>query len=132
MDRSRYHRLMFFIAALWNWALSLTFLALRGLSLDWFSLAGPVIPDARTVIWFDAFMGLVFAFGIGFYIVSRSETENHGIIIMASFEKIWVFIVGLLYFLLMQASVTLLLVVTGDLIFGLLFIEDLLAIRRKR
>jgi hypothetical protein len=72
----------------------------------------------------------VFAFGIGFYLVSRSEKENHGLIAMAVFEKVWVFIIGLLYFLNGQASALLLLVVTGDLVFGLLFIEDLRAIRR--
>jgi len=129
MERSKYHRTMFFIAAIWNWALAISFLILPRIDIGLFSLAGDV-PAPPTLLWFDSFMGLVFAFGIGFYLVSRNVEKNHGLIAMASFEKVWVFIIGLYYFLIAQASLTLLLVVSGDLIFGILFIEDLLAIRK--
>ncbi|MEM2142338.1 MAG: hypothetical protein QXQ81_03695 [Candidatus Thorarchaeota archaeon] len=132
MDRHNYHRMLFLIAALWNWILAILFLSLPRISMDYFYLAGPIIPARENMIWFDAFMGLVFAFGLGFFIVSRNEKEKHGLIMIASFEKTWVFVVGLLYFLFMQATPTLLLVVTGDLIFGILFLEDLTAIRRIR
>jgi len=130
VDRGKHHRVMFLIAALWNWILAVTFLLLPRIDIDYFLLSGMEAPP--TLLWFDSFMGLVFAFGVGFYIVSRSTKENHGVIEMAIFEKIWVFIVGLCYFVVGQASALLLLVVSVDLVFGLLFLEDLMAIRRAQ
>lgn len=128
VDRGKHHRVMFLIAALWNWILAVTFLLLPRIDINYFLLSGVEAPP--TLLWFDSFMGLVFAFGIGFYIVSRSTKENHGLIEIAIFEKMWVFVVGLCYFLVGQASALLLIIVTGDLVFGLLFLEDLLAIRK--
>ncbi len=128
MNRETYHKQMFMVAALWNWALAVTFLVLPRIDIAYFSLAGDTIPP--TLLWFDSFMGLVFAFGIGFYLVSLDMKTNHGLIMIASFEKVWVFIVGFSYFLLAEASILVALIVFGDLIFGLLFMEDLRAIRK--
>lgn len=121
---------MYTIAAIWNWALSITFLVLPRIDISYFSLAGDV-PAPPTLLWFDCFMGLVFAFGIGFYLISLDMNENHGLVMIASFEKVWVFVIGVFYFLIGQASLLLVLIVIGDLIFGILFMEDLLAIRRS-
>ncbi len=120
---------MYKIAALWNWVLAITFLVLPRLDINNFYIAGDTIPP--TLLWFDSFMGLVFAFGIGFYLISLDISKNHGLIMVASFEKVWVFITGVSYFFLAQASIWVVVVVVGDLIFGLLFVEDLLAIRRS-
>ena len=128
MNRAKYHRLMYLIAAIWNWVLAITFLILPRIDINYFSLAGDTIPP--TLLWFDCFMGLVFAFGIGFYLVSLDPQKNHGLVKIAAFEKVWVFIIGFSYFLIGEASLLLLGVVLGDLIFGILFIEDLLAILR--
>ena len=119
---------MYLIAAIWNWVLAITFLILPRIDINYFSLAGDTIPP--TLLWFDCFMGLVFAFGIGFYLVSLDPQKNHGLVKIAAFEKVWVFIIGFSYFLIGEASLLLLGVVLGDLIFGILFIEDLLAILR--
>ena len=119
---------MYTIAALWNWVLAIVFLALPRIDIDYFYIAGDTIPP--TLLWFDCFMGLVFAFGIGFYLISLDLHANQGLIITASFEKVWVFIIGFYYFLIAQASIWVVLVVLGDLIFGLLFMEDLRATRK--
>lgn len=119
---------MYSFAAIWNWVLAITFLVLPRIDISYFSLAGDTIPP--TLLWFDCFMGLVFAFGIGFYLVSLNPAKNHGLVKIAAFEKVWVFVIGISYFLIGEASLILVGVVLGDLIFGLLFIEDLLAIRR--
>lgn len=89
---------------------------------------GLTIPN--TLLWFDSFMGLVFAFGLGFYFVSKDMRENHGLIQIACFEKSWVFLVAVIWFMLGTASIWVLLFASVDLIFSLLFIEDLLAIRK--
>lgn len=128
MNRERYHKTMYLIAALWNWILATSFLILPILSMDYFTLFGLPIPN--TMLWFNSFFGLVFAFGIGFYIISRNIRENHGLIQIAVFEKTWVFLMGLSFFLIGEASIWVIVVVLGDLIFGILFLEDLLAIRK--
>jgi hypothetical protein len=95
--------------------------------MNYFAAFGLEIPNS--MLWFDSFMGLVFVFGIGFYIVSTDMKQNHGLILMACFEKIIVFVIPTLWFFLGQASIWVVLVATGDLILGLLFIEDLRVIR---
>jgi hypothetical protein len=127
MDRPSYHKYMYTIAAVWNWVLAVGFLILPRIDIGYFSIAGPV-PAPPTLLWFDSFFGLVFAFGLGFYFISLSTTENHGLITIAIFEKTWVFVMGLGYFLIAQASIWVVVVVAGDLLFGLLFLEDLRAI----
>ena len=116
------------MAALWNWALAIGFLLLSRIDINLFLAFGLDIPN--TLLWFDSFMGLVFVFGIGFYIVSTNVKENHGLILMACFEKPIVFIIPLIWFFLGQASIWVVGFVTGDLIFGLLFMEDLMAIKK--
>ncbi|UCE09494.1 MAG: hypothetical protein JSW61_11060 [Candidatus Thorarchaeota archaeon] len=128
LERLRYHRLMFLTAALWNWILAVSFLVLPRVDISYFFLAGSTIPS--TLLWFDSFMGLVFVFGIGFYLVSLSPDKNHGIIKMGIFEKSWVFVIGLYYFLIAEATFLVFLFVSVDLLFGLLFLEDLLSITR--
>ena len=128
LERERYHQLMFLTAAIWNWTLAIAFLVLPRIDMNYFLVTGLVIPN--TMLWFDSFMGLVFAFGLGFYFVSRNVKENHGLIQMAVFEKTWVFLIAILWFVFGQASILVIAFATVDMIFGLLFIEDLLAIRK--
>ena len=120
---------MFQAAAVWNWILAVAFLILPRIDINNFYIAGDSIPS--TLLWFDLFMGLVFAFGIGFYLVSLSTEENHGFIKVACFEKVWVFIIPLYYVLLAEATILVLVFAIVDLIFGLLFMEDLRAITKK-
>ncbi len=95
-----------------------------------FAVVGLEIPN--TMLWFDSLMGLIFVFGIGFYFVSQNMMENHGLITMAVFEKTWFFLAGVTWFFLGQASLWVVLFATVDLIFGILFIEDLIAIRKRK
>ncbi|MFW9812432.1 MAG: hypothetical protein ACFFF9_08240 [Candidatus Thorarchaeota archaeon] len=128
MDRERYHRMIFLTAAVWNMILGAAFFILPRIDIGYFIATGLVIPN--TLLWFDSFVGLVFIFGIGFYLVSKDMMENHGIIKMSLFEKNWVFIVGVAWFFLGQASFLVVAFVTVDFVLGLLFLEDLLAIRK--
>jgi len=121
---------MFLTAALWNWILAITFFTLPRIDVGYFAAFGLEIPN--TLLWFDSLMGLIFIFGIGFYFVSQNMMENHGLIKMAVFEKFWFFLVGVSWFFLGQASLWVVLVVTVDLIFGILFIENLIAIRKLK
>jgi hypothetical protein len=119
---------MFLAAAIWNWLLATGFLILWRIDINYFLIFDLDIPN--TMLWFDSFMGMVFVFGIGFYLVSKNMKENHGLILMACFEKFVVFTIPLIWFFLEQASIWVVLFVSIDLIFGLLFIEDLITIRK--
>ncbi|MFW9808517.1 MAG: hypothetical protein ACFFE6_03960 [Candidatus Thorarchaeota archaeon] len=130
MNRERYHRLMFLTAALWNWILAIIFFVLPRIDEEYFTATGLVIPN--TLLWFDSFLGLVFIFGIGSFLVSQNILENHGIIKMAIFEKSWVFVAGIAWFFWGQASILVVVFVAVDLFFGVLFVEDLRAIRKRR
>lgn len=120
--------MIFLTAAVWNMILGAAFFILPRIDIGYFIATGLVIPN--TLLWFDSFIGLVFIFGIGFYLVSKDMMENHGIIKMSLFEKNWVFIVGVAWFFLGQASFLVVAFVTVDFVLGLLFLEDLLAIRK--
>lgn len=120
--------MIFLTAAVWNMILGAAFFILPRIDIGYFIATGLVIPN--TLLWFDSFVGLVFIFGIGFYLVSKDMMENHGIIKMSLFEKNWVFIVGVAWFFLGQASFLVVAFVTVDFVLGLLFLEDLLAIRK--
>jgi len=121
---------MFLTAAIWNMILGAAFFILPRIDVGYFATTGLVIPN--TFLWFDSFVGLVFIFGIGFYLVSQNMMENDGIIKMALFEKNWVFIVGVAWFILGQASLLVVVFVTVDFVFGLLFLEDFLTIRKMK
>ncbi len=122
--------MIFLAAAVWNWTLGIVFLVLPRIDINYFTLTGLVIPN--TMLWFDSFMGLILVFGFGFFLVSRNMMENHGLIMMAIFEKSWVFIAPMAWFFLGQGSIWVVVFASGDLLFGLLFIEDLLAIRKLK
>ena len=129
MDREKYHRILYIIAAIWNWILAITFVILPRIDLAYFELSGMDAPP--TLLWFDGFFMLVFTMGLGFYIVSQSTEKNHGIILMGMFEKTMIFIIGIGYFLIAQASIWVVVITLGDLIFGILFFEDLLKIKKS-
>ena len=129
MDREKYHRILYLIAAIWNWVLAITFVVLPRIDISYFELSGMEAPP--TLLWFDGFFLFVFIIGLGFFFVSRSTEKNHDIIKMGLFEKPMVFVLGLIYFLIAQASILVVVFVTGDLIFGLLFLEDFLKIRKS-
>ena len=121
---------MFLTAALWNWILAIIFFVLPRIDEEYFTATGLVIPN--TLLWFDSFVGLLFIFGIGSLFVSQNILENHGIIKMAIFEKSWVFVAGIAWFFWGQASILVVVFVAVDLFFGVLFVEDLRAIRKRR
>ncbi len=129
MERSIYHKYMYTLAAIWNWILAVSFLILPRIDMAFFSLAGP-IEAPPSLLWFDSLFGIVFIIGLGCYFISRNITDNHDLIKVCICEKMWVFIIGIAYFLIEHASILVVLVVSGDFLFGLLFLEDLRVISK--
>lgn len=114
------YKTMFFIGALWNWSVSLSF-ALGYKIL--FPLFGMVPPNY--MVFFMMFLGLVFVYGIGYFWVSRDINKNHDIVRMGIIGKLivfvamlWAWVDGELPVILMGAGIV-------DLIFTILFIKFL-------
>ena len=117
MPKETYYKKMFFIGALWNWSVSLSF-ALGYKIL--FPLFGMELPNY--LVFFMMFLGLVFVYGIGYFWVSRDINKNHDIVRMGIIGKLIVFVA--LLWAWVDGEVPVILVGAGivDLIFTILFI----------
>jgi hypothetical protein len=129
MDRERYHSLLFKVAAIWNLLLAISFIVLPRIDIGYFSLAGDV-PPPPTLLWADSFFIMVFVVGLLLFSISINPTISQGFIPVVIFEKVAVFVVGLFYFLIGEASLLVLAFVAIDLLFGILFFEHWYASRK--
>ena len=123
MEKKKYYKNMFLIAAIWNWLVGFTCLILSLVAPDSILLFGVEMPPSLSFL--QILFILISIFGIGFYIVHRDIDSNHGIVQMSVVEKVSFFIVFLIYFIIGDVNVLVLLLVIVDLIFGILFIEFL-------
>jgi hypothetical protein len=96
--------------------------------MAYFSLAGDV-PPPPTLLWADSFFLMVFVVGLLLYAISINFEISHGFIPVVIFEKLMVFIVGIFYFMIGEASIIVVAFVTGDLLFGILFLEHWFRLR---
>ncbi|MFX1298933.1 MAG: hypothetical protein ACFFD2_29255, partial [Promethearchaeota archaeon] len=125
MEREKYYKYLFIIGAIWNWmvAISLFLMSIFMLELT-ASIFGIVVPPS--LVWFHIVVGLIFLFGIGYYIVGRDISKNRGIVIIGSIEKFLFFIILLIYFFLGHLNIFAVLLVIVDFGFGCLFLEFLI------
>lgn len=79
----------------------------------------------NAMIWF------IVGFGIGYFIVSRDVSKNHGIVVVGAFAKIVFFTDCVVTVALAQASAALIAFGSVDLLFAVLFIEFLLWIKKS-
>ncbi len=129
MERALYEARMFLAGAIWNWAVVIVFFTLSVAQPGMFVDFGMVVPNS--MVWFHSLLGYVFIFGIGLYVISRNVQGNRGLITVSVIEKIFIFTVSLVYYVLGDAGLILLVVVIVDLAFGALFLDVLLRPRRK-
>ena len=129
MDRERDHSLLFKVAAIWNLLLAISFIVLPRIDIGYFSLAGDV-PPPPTLLWADSFFIMVFVVGLLLFSISINPRISQGFIPVVIFEKVAVFVVGLFYFLIGEASLLVLAFVAIDLLFGILFFEHWFASRK--
>lgn len=121
---------MFLVAGLWNLVLAIP--SWLGTVLTPESSARMLgMTPAEVLFPYHAMFWLVIAFGVGYLIVSRDITKNHGIATIGIIGKTLYFIDCLVTVISKQANMVLLLVGIGDLIFAFLFLEFLLYTRGK-
>jgi len=73
---------------------------------------------------------MVFVVGLLLFSISINPRISQGFIPVVIFEKVAVFVVGLFYFLIGEASLLVLAFVAIDLLFGILFFEHWFASRK--
>ena len=124
MDKIKYYKYMFIIGALWNLILGVMFFFLPALGESVFEMTGTeVLPS---LLFYHAFFGIVFFFGIAYYLVARDLDKNHVIVLLGAIAKTFIFILFLIYFIIGHSNIVPVIFVIGDLIFACLFAEFLI------
>jgi hypothetical protein len=124
MRTEKYCKQMFTVAALWNWVVTILFIALAALRLEPLTWFLNVVPTS--FLWFYLFFGLVGAFGFGYYWAGQDVRRNRDIIKMGILGKTWV--VVLVSAAWWTGDLTALAAAAGavDLLFTILFIDVLM------
>jgi hypothetical protein len=130
MDKPSLYKKLFLFGGIYNLCISLP-IWLFGIvdKVTASTLFGMGVPP--TLIFFTAMMWFVFAFGIGYIIVSRDITKNHGVVVIGAMEKIAFFIDAVAVFALGEVAVTVVVLGTVDLVFGIIFIQFLLWAKKQ-
>ncbi len=128
LERKNYYKYLFLIGAIWNLVVGFLFIALSPLADSVFPLFGMESPTS--LVFFQGFFGLTSLFGIGYYLVSRNIEKNHGIILLGVIGKFYLFILFLIYFIIGASNFLPVATVIVDLVFGCLFVEFLISIRK--
>lgn len=119
-NSGRFKKLLF-SAALFNWiAASALCFAYQPL----FQIGG-ITPLPTHPLFLQLFAVLAFLFGVGYYWASRDLERNRNIIILGTLGKLLVFLFPLGYWLAGSISWKLLILVSVDLVYALLFIHIL-------
>ncbi|MFX0139772.1 MAG: hypothetical protein ACFFDN_39395 [Candidatus Hodarchaeota archaeon] len=128
MERKKYYKYMFLIGAIWNLVIGLMFIALSPLVDILVPMFGMEVPPS--LIFYHSFFGIVTVFGIGYYLVARDITKNHGIVMLGTIMKFYAFVLYLIYFILGYSNFLPILFVIVDLIFACLFVEFFISFKK--
>jgi hypothetical protein len=124
MDKKKYYRYLFLIAALYNILNSVIFIGISIFGVELFPLFGVAIPPS--MIWLQLSLFLILIFGIGYIFVSRDLEKNRALVIIGGLAKLMFFIIVLIYFILGDISILIVLLGGIDMIMVILFIEFLI------
>ena len=120
---------MFLSAAFWNFIVGTINFLLTILMLSTAAnLLGLEIPP--NLFFIHGFILFIIIIGIGLLIVSFDITKNHGIAQMCVIEKFIMFFLALVYFIIGTFNFILLLIAIVDLIYGIIFLEFLVNIKK--
>lgn len=121
MNMKKSHRDLFLSAALFNWAVAITFLfAYQPV----FNLIG-LSPVPQNPIYLHLFACLVAAFGLAYYWISQDFQKNRNLVKLGIIGKLTVFALPLAYCLASSISWQLPALASVDLIFAILFANAL-------
>ncbi|MFX0030859.1 MAG: hypothetical protein ACFE8B_16720 [Candidatus Hermodarchaeota archaeon] len=124
MDKVKYYKYLFIVGALWNLILGFLFFVMPVMGDTVYEMTGVEVPPS--LVFYHAFFGVVFSFGIGYFLVARDLNKNHGIVFLGAIAKVFVFVLFLTYFFIGDSNIIPVIFVIGDLIFAILFAEFLI------
>lgn len=125
MNLRKYYHSLFLIGALWNWGAAILFFFAFQPIFTWLGMK-----ELNYPLVIQAFLLLVFAFGIGYFWVSRDLNKNHDIVKMGIFGKTSLFILFFYYYLAGVIHLLILLCLFVDLVFAILFAEFLMRAKK--
>lgn len=108
-------------AALFNWLVAVALLIIPATLFQLFS----VTPLPTEPLFLHLFAVVVFVFGIGYYWASREFSANAPIVRLGMIGKLAVFLTGLANTLLGNVSWQIMLLVSVDLLYAILFLMAL-------
>lgn len=124
MDKDKYYKYLFIIGAIFNWTISFTFLVVSILVSDVFHLFGTSRPS--TLFFLHSLLGLIFVYGIGYFIVGLDIDKNRGCVWLGVISKLTFFSFCVIYFLLGDLELVIVVLGSLDFIFACFFIEFLI------
>lgn len=123
MARHRQDATIFLVAALWNFAAAGS-LWIAGLTAPGvFGMFGMTPPP--DLFYFNATMGFVVAFGVGYLVVSGDTSRNHGVVLIGVIAKSVIVLDTIVAVARQEASAAVLGFGLVDLIFVVLFVDFL-------
>ncbi|TFF97352.1 MAG: hypothetical protein EU547_04550 [Promethearchaeota archaeon] len=124
MNKEKYYKYLFIIGAIFNWIVSSTFLIVSLLIPDIFHLFGTSRPP--TLFFLHSLLGLIFVYGIGYFIVGLDINKNRGCVWLGVLSKLSFFTFCVIYFLLRDLELIIVILGSLDFIFACFFIEFLI------
>jgi hypothetical protein len=121
MNKERYYEWLFKVGAVFNWIMAVSFLVGSLAVADIFALFGTT--DPPTLFFLHALLGLIFVYGIGYYMVGQDITKNRGIVWLGVLSKLSFFSFCVTYFLLGDLSFIIVVFGSFDFFFACLFLE---------
>jgi hypothetical protein len=125
---TRYYRRLFLAAAMWNMLAAFSLILLSFNSTFRSEVGFPASPDA---ICSQLLGSCLFAFGLGYYWLSRDLSRNRDLVTLGVIGKPLVFVVFFGHALARDIPPLMVLPSTVDLLFGVLFLEFLVRTRGK-
>lgn len=127
MERKVYYKWLFIIGALWNWGAGVLLFFWSAPILTLLNMQPLNYPGVMQLA-----MVLVFAFGIGYYWVSKDIHKNHDIVRLGIIAKTLACIVLVYHYLIGNFHLMLALCGIVDLIFVRLFFGFLKAVKKGK
>ena len=129
MNKEKYYKILFLVAALYNIINSVIFILVSLVATDLFPLFGVEIPPS--MIWLQLSLILIALLGVGYIMVSRDISKNHGLVFVGGLAKLSFFLMSLIYYFIGDLNILIVLLGSVDLIMVILFIEFLNSQNKK-
>ena len=78
------------------------------------------------MVWLKLSLVLIALFGIGYILVSRDISKNHGLVLIGALAKMSFFVFALIYFFLGDVNILIVLLGGIDILMAILFVEFLI------